>query len=125
MMVARRTPGPAYANLRGRKPRDVGRGGASDAMGISALAVCCRGALTASLGSGRWGGELVWSIATGRTGVAQRRSNDTTAIEGSARASTVIAGREPATQTGSTGMSPQASDHDVSILITAVEVAGR
>src|SRR4030081_1891042 len=33
MMVARHTPGPAYANLQGRKPRDVGRGAASDAMG--------------------------------------------------------------------------------------------
>src|SRR6202165_905205 len=33
MMVARRTPGPAYANLQGRKPREVWRGGASDAMG--------------------------------------------------------------------------------------------
>jgi len=34
MMVARRTPGPAYANLEWRKPREVWRGGASDAVGI-------------------------------------------------------------------------------------------
>src|SRR5258708_18967513 len=33
MTVARRTPGPAYANLQGRKPREVWRGRASDAMG--------------------------------------------------------------------------------------------
>src|ERR1700680_3469643 len=33
MTVARRTPGPAYANLQWRKPREVWRGGASDAMG--------------------------------------------------------------------------------------------
>jgi hypothetical protein len=39
MMVARRTPGPAYANLQGRKAREVWRGGASDAMGISSQAV--------------------------------------------------------------------------------------
>jgi hypothetical protein len=125
MMVARRIRGPAYANLQWRKPREVWRGRASDAMGISALAVCCRGALTASLGSGRSGGELVWSIATGRTGVAQRRLSDEAVVQGGARASMVIAGREPAQQKSSTGMSPQTSDHDVSILITAVEVAGR
>jgi hypothetical protein len=34
MKVARRTPGPASANLQWRKPREVWRGGASDAMGI-------------------------------------------------------------------------------------------
>jgi hypothetical protein len=34
MKVARRTPGPAYANLQWRKPREVWRGGASDAVGI-------------------------------------------------------------------------------------------
>ena len=34
MMVARHTPGPAYANLQGRKPREVWLGGASDGMGI-------------------------------------------------------------------------------------------
>jgi hypothetical protein len=38
MMVARCTREPAYANLRGRKPREVGRGGASDVMGNSSLA---------------------------------------------------------------------------------------
>jgi hypothetical protein len=34
MKVERRAPGPAYANLQWRKPREVWRGGASDAMGI-------------------------------------------------------------------------------------------
>ena len=34
MKVARRAPGPAYANLQWRKPREVWRGGASDAVGI-------------------------------------------------------------------------------------------
>jgi hypothetical protein len=70
MMVARRTLGPAYANLQGRKPREVWGGFASDAMGISAQAVCFRGALTGCLGSGRWGGELGRPIAMGRTGAA-------------------------------------------------------
>jgi hypothetical protein len=46
-----RAPGPASANLQGRKPRETGRGGASDAMGIAVLAVCCQGALNAWLGS--------------------------------------------------------------------------
>jgi hypothetical protein len=34
MKVQPRTPGPAYANLQWRKPREVWRGGASDAIGI-------------------------------------------------------------------------------------------
>ena len=34
MMTAPRTPGPASANLQGRKPREVGRDGASHAMGF-------------------------------------------------------------------------------------------
>ena len=59
-------------------------------------------------------------------GVAQRWSNDTTAIDGSARASMIIAGREPAKQTGSLIILSRTDlDHDVSILITAMEVAGR
>ena len=53
-----------------------GRGGASQAMGISALAVCCRRSLNASLGSGRRGDELSRPIAIGRTSVAQRRLID-------------------------------------------------
>ena len=58
------------------------RGFASDAMGISALAVCCGGVLNACLGSDRGDDEPGRPIATGRTGVALRRSNDTTAIAG-------------------------------------------
>jgi hypothetical protein len=38
----------------------------------------------------------------------------------------ILAGREPAKQTGSIIMLPRTDfDHEVSILITAVEVAGR
>jgi hypothetical protein len=50
MKVVRRTAGPASANLQGRKPRVIWRGSASDAMGISLLAVYCRGALKAFCG---------------------------------------------------------------------------
>src|SRR5882672_11353316 len=107
MKVARRAPGPAYANLQGRKPREVWRDRASDAMGISVLAVCCRVALNACLGSDRGGDETFRPVATGRTGVAQRRSNDRTAIPGCARASRIIAGQEPSIQKCRTGVSPR------------------
>src|ERR1700688_2494961 len=40
MKVERRAPGPAYANLQWRKPREVWRGGASDAM-VDLAAVEC------------------------------------------------------------------------------------
>src|SRR4051794_29317670 len=71
IVTAPRTPGPASESLQGRKPREVWRGGASDAMGIWTLATCCRGALIACLGSSRRGGEQCRAVATGRTGVAQ------------------------------------------------------
>src|ERR1700682_1067799 len=126
LMVARRTPGPAYANLQWRKPREVGRGGASDAMGISSLAVRWRSALIACLGNDRRGDGPGRPIATGRTGVAQRRLIDGSVVQGGATASKAVADREPAQQKFSSGMSPRIqSDHDVSILITAVEVVGR
>ena len=126
MKVARRAPGPAYANLQGRKPREVWRDRASDAMGILVLAVCCRVALNACLGSDRGGDETFRPVATGRTGVAQRSSNDRTAIPGCARASRIIAGQEPSIQKCRTGVSPRIDfDHDVSILITPVDAAGR
>src|SRR5258708_36617014 len=112
MKVERRTRGPASANLQGRKPRDVGRSGASDAMGISVLAVCCRGGLTACLANDRWDGELGQPIAMGRTGMAQRRANNTTAIQDGARASLFIAGRQPANQKGNTGGSPRMNSED-------------
>jgi hypothetical protein len=41
-----------------------------------------------------------WRIARRGIGVAQRRLYDKIAIEGGAKASMVIAGREPANQTG-------------------------
>src|SRR5437762_7524607 len=108
MMVARRTRGPAYANLQGRKPRDVWRGCASDAMGISALAVCCGTALNACLGSDRGGDEPGRPIAISRTGGAQRRSNGKRAIQGGTRASMVIAGREPTKQKCNSAILPRA-----------------
>jgi len=50
--------------------------------------------------------------------------NDKMAIQCSVRASLAIAGREPAKE--SPAILPHVDlDHDVSILITAVEVAGR
>ena len=126
MKVVRRTLGPAYANLQGRKPREVWRGLASDAMGIWTLAACCRGALIVSLGSSRRCGEHCRPVATGRTGVAQQRSNDRSAVPGCARVSLIIAGQEAAIQKGRAGVSPRIDfDHDVSILITAVDAAGR
>jgi hypothetical protein len=89
-------------------------------------AVCWRDALTGSLGSGRRGGECGRPIATGITGVSRRQLIDEAVVRGSATASMVMAGREPAKQKYSTGMSPRIwSDHDVSILITAVDAAGR
>ena len=77
-------------------PRELWRSSASAAMGISALAVSCRGALIASLGSGRRGGELGWPIAIGRIGVARRRLTDKAVVQGGATASLVMADREPA-----------------------------
>jgi hypothetical protein len=119
MMVVPRTPGPAYANLQGRKPREVGRGSASDAMGISLLGVRCQGALTTSVGSGRRGGELGRSVAIAGTGVAQRRLIDESVPRAVATASMVMADREAARQRRN-GMSRRTgSGHDVSILMTA------
>ena len=83
------------------------RGGASAAMGISALGVCCRGALSTSLDSGGRGDEFSRPIATDRTGVARRRLIDDAVVQSGATASMVIAGREPAKQKCSTGMSPR------------------
>ena len=103
--------GTTYSGAGVRKPPTEetaggGRGGASQAMGISALAVCCRRSLNASLGSGRRGDELSRPIAIGRTSVAQRRLIDKVVFQGGATASMVIAGREQAKQKCSTGMSP-------------------
>ena len=126
MMVMPRALGPASANLQRRKPREVEEGGASEAMGVWSLSLCCRGRLSPCLASNRGDDEPGQPIAIGGTGVAQRRSNDMTAIEGNARASLVNAGREPAKQTGSLIILPRTDlSHDVSILITAVEVVGR
>ena len=102
------------------------RGRASDAMGILSLAVCWRCALSACLGSDRGGGEFGRPIAIGRIGVARRGLIDDAVVPGGATTSKAIAGREPAKQKCCTGMSLRTwSDHDVSILITAVDAAGR
>jgi hypothetical protein len=122
---AARTAGPAYANLQGRKSREVWRGSASDTMGISSLAVRCRGALTIVVGSDQRGSELVRSIAIAEAGVAQRGLIDESVARGVATASMVMADREAARQRRN-GMSRRTgSGHDVSILITAVDAAGR
>src|ERR1700739_4393384 len=126
MMVARRTRGPAYANLQGRKPREVGSGGALEAMGIWSLVLCCRSALSACLGSDRGGNEPGQPIATGRIGVAHRRSSDKTAVHDRTAASMLLAVWEPAKSKGRTGLSPQIdAGHDVSILTMAADVLGR
>ncbi len=97
--------GPASANLQGRKPREVRRGFASDAMGISGRTGCWRGALTVCLGSDRWGSELGRPIAMGRTGVARRRLINEAVVRAVVPASMVVAGREPTKRKCSTGMS--------------------
>jgi hypothetical protein len=126
MMVARHTQGPAYANLQGRKPREVWRGRASDAMGLSASAVCRRGLLNACVGSDQGDDEPGWPVAIGRASVASARSNQATAIAGGARSSLIVAGRDSAKQRCSSVILPCADlDHDVSILIAAVDAAGR
>ena len=107
MKVARRAPGPAYANLQWRKPREVWRVGASDARGIPTLAACCRGRLNACLGIDRGGDEPGRPIATDRTGVARGRLIDEAVVQDGATASMVMADREPAKQQGRTGVSPR------------------
>jgi hypothetical protein len=88
-------------------------------MGISALAVCCRGAITTSVGSGRRGGEHGRSIAIAGTGVAQRRLIDESVALGVAAASVITADQDAARQRRN-GMSRRTgSGHDVSILITS------
>jgi hypothetical protein len=98
--------------LRGRRPQTF-KGGNRGTSGKAARqtlwgfrrAVCCRDALTGSLGSDRWGGELSRPIATGITGVARRRLIDEAVVQGGATASMVMADREPAKQRCGTGMS--------------------
>ena len=98
---------------------------ASDAMGISARGLLPR-CVDWLFGKRRWGGGLGRPIATRITGVAERRLIDDAAVQVGARASMVVASREPAKRKCSTGMSPRTgSDHDVSILITAAGAAGR
>src|SRR6202021_3978340 len=93
MKVARRTRGPAYANLQGRKPRDeVGRS-ASDAMGDFVAGVRCQGALTTAVERSKG-----WRSAIAGTGVAQRRLIEESVSRGVATASMVMPDREAARQ---------------------------
>src|SRR2546429_6970529 len=126
MMMARRTRG---AGVR-KPPKEETAGGVTKLRvrryGDLGAAACCRGGLITCLGGSRWGAEHCRAVATGRTGVAQQRSNDRTAVPGCARASLIIAGQEAAIQKGRAGVWPRIDfDHDVSILITAVDAAGR
>jgi hypothetical protein len=66
MKVEPRARGPASANLQGRKPRDVGQRGASDAMGDFGA--------DEERGRACWGavdvlGEFVLSIGVGRSSI--------------------------------------------------------
>jgi hypothetical protein len=72
-------------------------------MRISSLAVRCRSALIACLGNDRGGDGPGRPIATGRTGVAQRRLIDESVVKGGAMASKAVADREPAQQKFSSG----------------------
>src|ERR1700733_9983499 len=83
--------GPAYANLQGRKPREFGEGGASEAMGVWAPALCCRSSVSGCLGRDRGDDEAVQPIAIGRTCVADRRSSDKTAVHDGTAASMFMA----------------------------------
>jgi hypothetical protein len=82
--------------------------------------------LNACVGSDQGYDDPGWPVAIGRTGVAGARSNHTTAIAGGARSRLIIAGRDSAKQRCSAVILPRADlDHDVSILIAAVDAAGR
>ena len=95
-------------------------------MGISASAVCRRGLLNACVGSDQGYDNPGWPVAMGKTGVASARSKHTTAIVDGARSCLIIAGRDSAKQRCSPVSLPPADlDHDVSILIAAVDAAGR
>jgi hypothetical protein len=95
-------------------------------MGISSLAVCRGGGLAACL---RSAAKVRRTQPTDRDRQNQHRAAeviDEKAVYGGATASMVIAGGEPAKRMDSLVMLPRTDlDHDVSILITAVEVAGR
>src|SRR5258705_13992473 len=126
MMVERRTRGagvrkpPKEETAGGVTKLRVRRYGDLDAGG---LLPGCVDRLSGNQSTGR---RALRPVATGRTGVAQQRSNDRTAVPGCARASLIIAGQEAAIQKGRAGVSPRIDfDHDVSILITAADSPGR
>ena len=124
MKVARRTPG---AGVR-KPPREETAGGVARSRVRRYGDFGARSLLetVACLECDREGGEPGRLIAIGRTGVALRRSNDAMGIQDGVRASLIIAGREPAKQKCCLAILPRGNlDHDVSILITAVDAAGR
>src|SRR5260370_38376010 len=95
-MAARRRWGRAHG---GRRPQTSkgGNRGRSDAVARQTLwgFRCCIGALAAFLGSGRWLGAFVLSIAIGRTTVAPRRLINEACGLGGAAGVNAIGGLEP------------------------------
>ena len=127
MMVARRTPGGGRTQT--SKGGNRGKSGAfraSDAMGISASEVYCRSALKACFGEQLRGRR---SCSADRDRQNRCRAAEIERPDGpgsGVRANMVIASREPAKHKGSLAILPCADlDHDVSILIAALDTAGR
>src|SRR5258705_7254901 len=94
-------------------------------MGILSLAVCWRGALSGCLGSDRRGeGSAADRDRQNRGRIAEIERQ--AGYRERRKAKLVIAGRDPAKQKCNPAIVRRADlDHDVSILITAVDAAGR
>ncbi len=126
MKVAQRAPG-AGVRKPPRKPREMWRGRASNVMGILSLAVCWRGTLNGCLGSDRGDGEPGRPLARyrqNRRGAAEIERQDgypgrRKGESGHCRSRSSEAEVQPAI------LSRANLDHDVSILTTAVDAAGR
>src|SRR5580765_658631 len=126
MKVARRTTGPVYANLQGRKPREVWRGLASDAMGdfdaggvLPRCVECLFGRRPMKRRARSAGRDM---RHRGRAAVIERHDGCRGWREGEHGHCWSRAGEAD----GQYIILPRTDlDHDVSILITAVEVAGR
>jgi hypothetical protein len=101
MTTAPRPLGPASANLQGRKPWEMWRSCASDAMGISALAGLL---LTASQEAVEGVADSIGRSRQTESASRQRRLIDKAVVQGGATASMVIAGREPAKTTSGPGL---------------------
>jgi hypothetical protein len=94
-------------------------------MGIASLAVGCGDALNVCFASDRGLLELVSRLQLAKpASLPEIERQD--AIQGGARAGLITAMRERARQKRSLAIMPRADlDHDVSILITVEDVAGR